>query len=131
MDTTAELLRGREGAFLRHLWTTFTGDKEAAPFESWAPYIAAMVRPGVATSSASYYRSAYETADQVRGLVAQKLDIPVLAIAGEKGIGGFHRRLVEAFARTVDDDVILSGGGHFIPEERAREALAAIVPYLE
>jgi pimeloyl-ACP methyl ester carboxylesterase len=131
MDTTAELLHGREEIFLRHLWTTFTGDKIAAPFESWAPYVAAMARPGVATSSASYYRSAYETADQVHALVAQKLDIPVLAIAGEKGIGAHHRPLVEAFAQQLHDDVILGGGGHFLPEERPREALAAIVPYLE
>ncbi len=59
----------------------------AAPFESWAPYVAVMRRPGIATSSASYDRSAYETADLVHELIAQKLDVPVLAIAGEKGIG--------------------------------------------
>ena len=76
------------------------------------------------------YRSAYETANQVRALVKQKLDVPVLAIAGEKGIGGFHRKLVEAFADKLHDNVILSGAGHFIPEERPRELLAAILPYL-
>ena len=130
VDTTAELLHGREEVFLRHLWTTFTGDKTAAPFEYWTPYVAAMARPGVATSSASYYRSAYETADQVRALIAQKLDIPVLAIAGEKGIGAHQRQLVEAFAQELYDGVILEGGGHFLPEERPRETLAAILPYL-
>jgi pimeloyl-ACP methyl ester carboxylesterase len=130
VDITAQFLRGHETTFLRHLWATFTGDKEAATFESWAPYVAAMARPGLATSSASYYRSAYETADPVRALVAQKLDIPVLAIAGEKGIGGLHRSLVEAFALKLHDNVVLNGGGHFIPEERPREALAAILPYL-
>jgi pimeloyl-ACP methyl ester carboxylesterase/heme-degrading monooxygenase HmoA len=130
MDVTAQLLRGNEEAFLRHLWATFTGDREAAPFESWAPYIAAMARPGLATSSASYYRSAYDTASRVRALVARKLDIPVLAIAGEKGIGGHHRSLVEAFALKLFDNAVLEGGGHFIPEERPRQALSAIIPYL-
>lgn len=129
-DLTARLLRGQEKVFLRHLWATFTGDKIAAPFETWAPYIAAMARPGVATSSASYYRAAYETVGQVRGLIEQKLTVPVLAIAGEKGIAGFQRPLVEAFADKLHDNVVLSGAGHFIPEERPREALAAIVPYL-
>lgn len=130
VDITAELMRNRESAFLRHLWATFTGDKNAVPFESWAPYVAAMARSGLATSSASYYRSAYETANQVRELVARKLDIPVLAIAGEKGVGGHHRSLVEAFAGKLYDSVVLSGAGHFIPEERPRETLAAILPYL-
>jgi len=130
MDITAELLHGREEVFLQHLWTTFTGDKMSAPFESWAPYIAAMARPGLASSSASYYRSAYETADQVQALIAHKLDIPVLAISGEKGIGAHHRPLVEAFAQHLHRDVIVRGGGHFLPEERPREALAAIIPYI-
>lgn len=76
------------------------------------------------------YRSAYETAIQVRALVAQKLDVPVLAIAGQKGIGGLNRSLVEAFALKLYDDLLLEGGGHFIPEERPREALSAILPYL-
>lgn len=129
-DVTDELLRGREEVFLRHLWATFTGDKIAAPFETWAPYIAAMTRPGVITSSASYYRSGYETAKQVRSLVEQKLTIPVLAIAGEKGIGNHHRSLVEAFADKLHDALVFGGAGHFIPEERPREALAAIIPYL-
>lgn len=130
MDVTARLMRGNEAAFLRHLWATFTGDKTVAPFESWAPYISAMARPGVAASSASYYRSVYETANQVRTLVTQKLDVPVLAIAGEKGIGGHHRSFVEAFALELYDDVVLAGCGHFVPEERPREVLSAILRYL-
>jgi hypothetical protein len=46
-DTTAALLKGRESIYLHHLWATFTGDKQAAPFAAWAPAIAAMARPGV------------------------------------------------------------------------------------
>jgi pimeloyl-ACP methyl ester carboxylesterase len=53
-DTTAALLQGRESIFLHHLWETFTGDKEAAPFAGWSPYVAAMSRPGIAISSSSY-----------------------------------------------------------------------------
>ncbi|MBO0719930.1 MAG: alpha/beta fold hydrolase [Blastocatellia bacterium] len=130
IDITAELLRGRETAYLRHLWTTFTGDKIAVPFESWAPYVAAMERPGIAASSASYYRSVYESAEQARALVTQKLELPVLAIAGAKGIGAFHKTLVEAFARNLYADLILDGGGHFLPEERPQEVLTAAIPYL-
>jgi len=33
LDTTPALLEGRESIFLRHLRSTFTGDKTAAPFE--------------------------------------------------------------------------------------------------
>ena len=129
-DITATLLHGREEIFLRHLWRTFTGDQAAAPFEGWAPYVAAMARPGIARGSASYYRSAYASAEQSRSLAAKKLEIPVLAIAGSKGMGAHHRSFVEAFADRLYDEVILEGAGHFVPEERPRELLAAIAPFL-
>jgi hypothetical protein len=83
-DTTAALLRGRESICLHHLWATLTGDKQAAPVAGWSPYIVAMARPGIAVSSSSYYRSVYVSADPVRVLVAKKLEIPVLAITGER-----------------------------------------------
>jgi pimeloyl-ACP methyl ester carboxylesterase len=129
-DVTADLLQGREEMFLRHLWQTFTGDKKAAPFEAWAPYVAAMARPGVARASASYYRSAYASAEQARPLAARKLEAPVLAIAGRNGIGTNHRSFVEAFAERIHADIVLDGAGHFLPEERPREVLAAITSFL-
>jgi len=129
-DTTADLLKGREEIFLRHLWAGFTGDRIAAPFRNWRPYIEAFARPGVGTSSASYYRSAYTSADEIKKLLsAGKLSSPVLSIAGEKGIGQSQRALVEAFASNATF-VIIPGAGHFVAEERPRELIEAIRPFL-
>jgi pimeloyl-ACP methyl ester carboxylesterase len=130
-DTTTALLKGRESIYLHHLWATFTGDKQAAPFAGWAPYIAAMARPDVARSSSCYYRAVYTTAEQVRTLLAlKKLEIPVLAIAGEKGIGANHEALVRAFASNVRGNIIILGAGHFLAEERPTEITAALKTFL-
>ena len=129
-DTTAELLKGRESVFLRHLWATFTSDTTAAPFEAWSAYVAAMARPGIAASSSSYYRSAYKSADQVRELVKEKLAIPVLAIAGKEGIGANHEALVRAFASNLVDNILIAGAGHFVAEERPLELAAALRRFL-
>jgi pimeloyl-ACP methyl ester carboxylesterase/heme-degrading monooxygenase HmoA len=129
-DTTAELLKGRESVFLRHLWATFTADKTAAPFEGWSAYVDAMARPGIAVSSSSYYRSAYKSADQVRELVKEKLAIPVLAIAGKEGIGANHEALVRAFSSNLVDNILIEGAGHFVAEERPLEVTAALRRFL-
>jgi pimeloyl-ACP methyl ester carboxylesterase len=129
-DTTAALLKGREQVYLHHLWAAFTGDKQAAPFAGWAPYTAAMARPGIAVSSSSYYRAVYQSADEVRVLLAQKLEIPVLAIAGEKGIGAKQDALVRAFADHIEANIIVPGAGHFPVEERPVEVLATLKPFL-
>jgi pimeloyl-ACP methyl ester carboxylesterase/heme-degrading monooxygenase HmoA len=129
-DTTAELLKGRESIFLRHLWATFTADKTAAPFEDWSPYVEAMARPGIVASSSSYYRSAYNSADQVRELVKEKLAIPVLAIAGKEGIGANHEALVRAFSNNLVNNILVEGAGHFLVEERPLELIAALRRFL-
>jgi pimeloyl-ACP methyl ester carboxylesterase len=129
-DTTSALLEGRESIFLRHLWSTFTGDKKAAPFEGWSAYVEAMARPGIAASSSSYYRAAYASADQVRALVERKLDIPVLAVAGEEGIGANHEALVRAFSTNIVDKIIVPGAGHFVPEERSAKLTVALKKFL-
>jgi pimeloyl-ACP methyl ester carboxylesterase len=129
-DTTAALLQGRESIFLHHLWTTFTGDKVAAPFAGWAPFVAAMARPGIVVASSTYYRAVYQSAGQVRKLVTHKLEIPVLAIAGEKGIGANHIAFVRAFARNIRGNLVLPGSGHFLPEERPNEVAAALEKFL-
>jgi pimeloyl-ACP methyl ester carboxylesterase len=129
-DTTGDLIAGRESIYLHHLWSTFTGDKSAAPFAAWAPYIAAMSRPGIAVSSASYYRATYTSAEQVQKLIEKKLEIPVLAIAGEKGIGKNHESLVRAFAARLQGNLIVSGAGHFLAEERPAEVSAALLSFL-
>jgi pimeloyl-ACP methyl ester carboxylesterase/heme-degrading monooxygenase HmoA len=130
-DTTAALMEGRESIYLHHLWASFTGDKEAAPFGAWGPYVEAMSRPGIAASSSSFYRATYESAEQVQKLLlARKLELPVLAIAGEKGVGLNHEALVHAFATSLRGNVILPGAGHFLAEERPKEVAAALRTFL-
>jgi pimeloyl-ACP methyl ester carboxylesterase len=130
-DITAELVRGHEEIFMRHLWIISTGDKQASPFSSWTPYIAVLKRPGLVASGASYYRSAYESADENRTLLATgKLTIPVLAIAGEKSIGVHHEQLVRNFAANVTQNIVLTGAGHFVAEERPADVTSAISAFL-
>jgi pimeloyl-ACP methyl ester carboxylesterase/heme-degrading monooxygenase HmoA len=130
VDTTEALLQGRESIFLHHLWATFTADKTAAPFEGWLPYVEAMARPGIAVSSSSYYRAVYESADQVRVLIKEKLSLPVLAIAGKQGVGAHHEALVRAFAGNLVGNILLTGAEHFVAEERPQELTSALRGFL-
>src|SRR5882757_8080019 len=82
-ELTEQLITGREEIYLRHLWDTFTANKDRVPFDSWAPYLAALKRPGLIRSGANYYRAVYAAANEVRRLIGTgKLTIPVLSVAG-------------------------------------------------
>jgi pimeloyl-ACP methyl ester carboxylesterase len=130
--TSEALVAGREETFLHHLWETFTGDKAAAPFADWAPYVAALRIPGRFTAAADYYRSAYASAEDTRRLLAAgKLAIPVLPIAGAQSLGSANEAMARNFAADVRPGLVLPGVGHFAAEERAAEVSAALRAFLE
>ena len=126
-----DLLEGREETFLRHLWTTFTANKDALPFSEWRPYVDAMERPGLVGSSAGYYRAVHDQAEDVRALVAEgKLDIPVLSVSGAASFGEHQLGFVEAFANDVVEHVTVEGADHFVAEERPERLLEVLAPFL-
>jgi pimeloyl-ACP methyl ester carboxylesterase len=129
-DITEELTKGKEEAYMRHLWNSFTGDKATLPFSDWQPYVKAASQPGAITSSAQYYRAAYESAKQVQELNKTKLSIPVLSIAGEKSIGAFQEQFVRNFASNISRTIVLPGAGHFVAEERPAEVTKALLEFL-
>jgi pimeloyl-ACP methyl ester carboxylesterase len=120
-----ELIGGREQLFLHYLWSLFTCDKQAAPFEKWKPYVSAARRRGAISAGAEYYRSAYASAEEVRRLNVKPLTIEVLAISGEKSIGGAQEALVRRWATNVTS-LVFAGAGHFLPEERPAEVTDAL-----
>jgi len=132
MEGTAEaLIANREEILMNALWNAFTGDKQAAPFEDWAPFVSAIRRPGAFTSSANYYRSAYQTAQETRHLLeAGKVSIPVLPIGGELSLGAGVAMMAHNFADDVRQALVLPGAGHFVPEERAPALLDALQSFL-
>src|SRR6185369_17129157 len=129
---TEQLITGREEVYLHHLWDTFTANKDRVPFDSWAPYVAALKRPGLIGSGANYYRAVYTAGQAVRALIgAGKLTIPVLSVAGSASFGVGQRALVDAFADNVVNEVVVEGAGHFVAEEQPEALLAELDEFLE
>jgi pimeloyl-ACP methyl ester carboxylesterase len=128
---TEDLMTGREDVFLRHLWSTFTANKEALPFAEWQPYVDAMKRPGLIQASAGYYRAVYGQVEANRALVAQgKLTIPVFSISGKASFGDFQKGFVEAFAGNLVKHVTIDGAGHFVAEEQPEALMTELRPFL-
>jgi pimeloyl-ACP methyl ester carboxylesterase len=130
-ELTERLICGREEVYLHHLWDTFTANKDRATFDSWAPYLAALKRPGLIRSGANYYRAVYAAVEEVRRLIgAGKLTIPVLSVAGSASFGAGQRALVDAFADNVVADAVIADAGHFVPEEQPETFLAVLEDFL-
>jgi pimeloyl-ACP methyl ester carboxylesterase len=67
--------------------------------------------------SMGIYRAAFASVAQTEPLVTDKVTVPVVALGGEKGLGGKVGEMVAMVAADVEAHT-LSGCGHFMTEER-------------
>ena len=119
------LVVGNERAFLTWFYDGATAHREAISDEVVNEYLRTFSgREGV-LGAMGVYRAAFTTIEQTKPLLKKKLDVPVVALAGEKGLGSNVGEGVRLVAETVDEHVI-ADCGHFVPEERPDDVITLI-----
>ena len=78
-----------------------------------------------------YYRTIFEDAEQNKEYAKEKLlDIPVLIIGGEAGVGNLTTSSFQMVANNVTG-ITLPNIGHFIPEERPNFLIKQILEFFK
>jgi pimeloyl-ACP methyl ester carboxylesterase len=111
------LLVGKEREFLN--WF-YLGDAvvkhEAIPPETVDEYLRTFAGVEGVLGSLGVYRTAFTTMTQTLPLTQNKVQLPVVAIGGEKGLGARVGQSVAMVATNLKN-VVLPDCGHFVPEE--------------
>ena len=124
------LVKGRERTFFDYFWNVFAADKNhSIPEADRKAYVDAYSKPGRMRAGWAYFSSWPQLAKDFGQLSKTKLNMPVLAIGGEKSLGN---QLADQMKRVAGDVtvVILPGTGHWILEERPKETTDALVSFL-
>jgi len=124
------LVKGRERTYFEYFWNEFAADKDHSLSElDRRTYTAAYSRPGRMHAGWSYFASWPETAKQFAELAQNKLNMPVLSIAGEKASAPILGTQMQSVATNVKV-IVLPNTGHWLMEERPEETRSAIVKFL-
>jgi pimeloyl-ACP methyl ester carboxylesterase len=128
---TPELLvRGRERIYFDYFWNDFAADRSRSiPEAARKAYAAAYARPGRMKAGWAYFVSFNQAAKDFAQLAQTPLTIPVLAIGGEKSLGGVLGTQMKSVARDVTV-IVLRNTGHWILEENPRETTDALTKFL-
>ncbi len=127
------LVVGNERAFLTWFYEGATAHPEVFDDATVDEYVRTFSGRSGVLGAMGLYRAAFDSIDQTEPLTMSKVDAPVIAIGGAKGLGN----KVETMVRQVAENVLaetLSDSGHFVPEEcpdavvRHVFALAAKLP---
>jgi pimeloyl-ACP methyl ester carboxylesterase len=124
------LVNGRERIYFDYIWDDFAANpNRSIPEVDRIEYTAAYSRPGRMAAGWAYFASFPQTAAAFAKLAADKLNIPVLSIGGEKSLGV----ALGAQARLVGSDVtvvVVKNAGHWLMEEQPAVTMASLEQFL-
>jgi pimeloyl-ACP methyl ester carboxylesterase len=125
------LIVGKESAFLT--WF-YAGDHvvnhAAITPEAVDEYLRTFAGNEGVLGSMGIYRAAFASIDQTEPLMTTKITVPVVALGGEKGLGGKVGEMVAIVAESVEAHT-LAGCGHFMTEERPQFVIDHIAALAE
>jgi pimeloyl-ACP methyl ester carboxylesterase len=128
-DVPERLIVGNERAFLTWFYERYAtpGAIDTAAVDEYLRTFSG--REGV-LGSLGVYRAAFTTIEQTAPLTKKKVQVPVVALGGEKAQGVQIRKMVEMVAENVDGGS-LADCGHFVPEERPDEIVRHVLAMTE
>ncbi len=124
------LIAGREEVFLTWLFRAKALQPWTITAEDIAIYARQLAAPGALRAVTGYYQSALSPAGAAanRLRAEKRLDIPVLAVGAERGVGGRIVNALQSLAANVQGEVILNAG-HYLPEEAANRVAGLLLDF--
>lgn len=128
--TPEALVQGRVRTYFEHYWNDFAADKTHSLSESdRKAYTEAYSRPGRMRAGWAYFVSFQQAAKDFAQLSQTRLNMPVLAIGGEKSLGEFLGQQMKLVAPDATV-VVLKNTGHWVLEENPQETTNALLKFL-
>lgn len=126
------LVAGRERILLDRFYNDLGGDPTRIDEQTRQHYAELYARPNaIHNAFGGQFEAFSRDAEENKATFARtgKLDIPVLAIGGDKSYGASMKSEVDYVASNVEGAVI-QNSGHWIMEEQPEQAIDVIVPFL-
>ena len=124
------LVAGRERIYLDRFWNEFSATPSRFSETARRHYARLYARPGAMHAGfAQFAAFDQDAADNKAFLAAGKLDVPVLALGGERSFGATMATVMRFAASEVEEGVI-PDSGHWIMEENPKATIALIRAFL-
>jgi pimeloyl-ACP methyl ester carboxylesterase len=125
------LVAGRERIYLDRFWNEFSATPSRFGEAARRHYAKVYARPGAMHAGFAQFAAFDQDAIDNRAFVAAgKLDIPVLALGGEKSFGHTMAEVMRFAASNVEEGVIPKSG-HWIMEENPKATVAFVRAFVD
>jgi pimeloyl-ACP methyl ester carboxylesterase len=125
------LVAGRERIYLDRFWNEFSATPKRFSEAARRHYAKLYARPGAMHAGFAQFAAFDQDAVDNRAFVAAgKLDVPVLALGGEKSFGTTMATVMRFAASDVEEGVV-PDSGHWIMEENPKATIELVRAFLD
>jgi pimeloyl-ACP methyl ester carboxylesterase len=125
------LVAGRERIYLDRFWNEFSATPKRFGEMARRHYAKLYARPGAMRAGFAQFAAFDQDAIDNRNFVAAgKLEVPVLALGGEKSFGTTMAAVMRFAASNVEEGVV-PDSGHWIMEENPKATIALVRVFLD
>jgi len=125
------LVAGRERIYLDRFWNEFSATPSRFSEAARQHYAKLYARPGAMHAGFAQFAAFDQDATDNKAFVAAgKLDVPVLALGGEKSFG-LTMAVVMRFAASNVEEGVVPDSGHWIMEENPKATVALVRAFLD
>jgi pimeloyl-ACP methyl ester carboxylesterase len=125
------LVAGRERIYLDRFWNEFSADPKKWDEQSREHYAKLYAQPGAMRAGFAQFAAFDQDVIDDQSLLQQgKLNMPVLAVGGEKSFGPTMAVVARAAADNVTG-VVIPASGHWLMEEQPEATVKAIRSFLD
>jgi len=128
-DLPEKLVLGREREFLSWIFAAIAFKRHAIGSKELNTYIEAYSQPGAMQASFGWFRAFGAVSAFNESYTTKKLNVPVLALGGDKMMGGFMVPMMQSVAENVCGGAI-SASGHWVMEEQPETLLRELLSFL-
>jgi pimeloyl-ACP methyl ester carboxylesterase len=125
------LVKGRERIYLDRFWNEFSANPQRFSEAARRHYAKLYARPGAMHAGFAQFAAFDQDAiDNKTFLAAGKLEMPVLALGGEKSFGLTMAAVMRFAAANVEEGVV-PDSGHWVMEENPKATIALVRAFLD
>jgi pimeloyl-ACP methyl ester carboxylesterase len=125
------LVKGRERIYLDRFWNEFSATPKRFSEAARRHYAKLYARAGVMRAGFAQFAAFDQDAIDNKAFLAEgKLDVPVLALGGEKSFGTTMAAVMRFAGNNVEEGVV-PDSGHWIMEENPKATVAMVRAFLD
>jgi pimeloyl-ACP methyl ester carboxylesterase len=129
LDLPETIVLGREREFLEWVFTATAFNREAIGARELDTYVEAYSQPGAMEASFGWFRAFGMVSAFNQSYTTRRLTVPVLALGGDKMMGGFMVPMMQSVAENVRGGAI-AASGHWVIEEQPETLLRELLSFL-